>query len=53
MKKFRQWFNSVAITIMSRIICLLMDCDGMCGRNEACGYCKAYDPHKTNCDIPD
>lgn len=49
MKKIKRWWQNQ----MSRLICLIQDCDGMCGYHDICSHCKAYEPNKTHCDIPD
>lgn len=48
-KRIRKWWNRQ----MSKLICLLSNCDGMCGYHEHCSDCRAYHPDKTHCDIPD
>lgn len=42
-KNLKSWFKEKR----RYLICLMSDCSGMCGTEEACTYCKAYDPKRT------
>lgn len=47
--KLKRWYKNQ----LSKLICWFTDCDGMCGYYEICSKCKAYEPNKTYCDIPE